>query len=347
MLVLRTVCESDLAQVHRLAVLCGKGMTSLPQDKDLLQKRIALSLESFKKQVHEPSDEYYLFVLEDTKSQQLIGTSAIQAKTGFDTPFYSYHLSKYARISYSLNIRSEYELLNLVNDNQGRTEICTLFLDPSYRKSHNGLLLSKARFLFMAQHQQRFAPAIIAELRGLINKNNQSPFWEHVGRHFFQMDFNEADSLNLSTNKQFIEDLMPQYPIYVPLLAEEAQKAIGKPHESTIPAMSILIKEGFHFNNYVHIFDAGPILEALLTDIKTVALSQEYSISGISDEVRSIEFIVANTQIDFRATICSALIHEDENSCILSKKTAESLQVRVKDTVRISPLYLNNPHKNL
>lgn len=338
MIVLRTPRETDLNAVYKIAKNCGVGMTSLPNNKELLQKRIESSIESFAKNKTEPKDEYYLFILEDVANKTVIGTSAIQAKTGVDSPLYSYHLSRYTRHCSTLNIRSEYDVLNLVNDNQGHSEICTLYLDPKYRKHHNGLLLSKARFLFIAQNPSYFAQKLIAELRGEVNKRNLSPFWENVGHHFFQMSFNEADQLYRETNRQFVEDLMPQHPIYVPLLSLEAQEAIGKPHHATLPARHILEREGFRFNNYVHIFDAGPILEVQINDIKTVAMSQERIVAGLSDEVKSIEYMIANTRLDFRATTNFAVLHESENTCIISKATAELLDVKVNDTVRLSPL---------
>ena len=240
-----------------------------------------------------------------------------------------------------MNIRSEYQVLSLVNDNQGRTEICTLFLEPQYRKNNNGLLLSKARFLFMAQHPNRFAPTVIAEMRGISDEKGQSPFWENVGFHFFHMPFAEADRLTLATNKQFIADLMPRNPIYVKLLSSEAQAAIGKPHQSTVPAMTILLKEGFRYNNYIDIFDAGPTIEAPITEIKTINLSRIMVIKSLSDEVSSNEYLLATTQLDFRATIDYAVFNEQENTCIISKETATLLKVKCGDSLRVSPIQIN------
>lgn len=341
MILFRSARASDLEAIHHLAIQSGVGMTTLPKDKELLNQRLLWSCDSYKKMVKHPSNEYYFFVLEDQSTHAIVGTSAIEAKTGSETPFYSYKVSKRTRICHSLNIRSEYQVLSLVNDNQGRTEICTLFLEPEYRKNNNGLLLSKARFLFMAQHSCRFAPVIIAEMRGISNDAGQSPFWDNVGFHFFQMPFAEADRLTLATNKQFIADLMPRNPIYVKLLSPEAQAVIGKPHESTMPAMNILLKEGFRFNNYIDIFDAGPTIEAPLTEIKTINLSRIMVIKSISDEVSSRQYLLSNTELNFRATIDYALFNPQENTCIISKATAALLKVNVGDNLRIAPLQVN------
>ena len=343
MMLFRCALESDIDAINSLAKSSGIGMTTLPKDKKLLFKRILWSLESYQKEVDKPNCEYYLFVLEDLANRKIIGTSAIEARVGHHIPSYSYKVSKRTRICHSLDIRNDYEVLSLVNDNQGHSEICTLFLTPEYRKNNNGLLLSKARFLFMANTPQRFATTVIAELRGVCKDQGQSPFWTHVGEHFFHMPFAEADKLTLATNKQFIADLVPRNPIYVSLLPKEAQEVIGHPHASTRPAMKILLKEGFRYNKYVDIFDAGPTIEAPLSEIKTIMHSRLMVIKNICDEVSSHHYLLANNQLNFRATQGPALVNLEENSCIISKETAELLKTECGDMLRIAPLKISAP----
>lgn len=343
MMLFRSAVEKDLDVIHHLAEHSGIGMTTLPKDKTLLHKRLSWSCDSFKKPVNHPHDEYYLFVLEDPLTAQVVGTSAIESTTGHDLPFYSYKVSKRTRICHSLNIRSDYEVLSLVNDNQGKSEICTLFLEPAYRRNSNGLLLSRARFLFMAHYPGRFASNVIAEMRGISDDWGHSPFWDNVGRHFFHMPFADADRLTLSTNKQFIADLMPRNPIYLKLLSVAAQAVIGKPHQSTLPAMNILLREGFRYNSYVDIFDAGPTIESPLKQIRTVAASHIMTIKNISDDVSSKRFMIANTRLDFRATISHVIFNPLQNTCIISKLTAQMLEVKCGDCIRVAPLQDENP----
>ena len=338
MILFRSARDRDLDGIHQLAEHSGVGITTLPKDIKLLKKRLTWSTQSFKKMVNKPLNEYYLFVLEDLSHNEIIGTSAIEAKTGYETPFYSYKVSKRTRVCHSLNIRNEYEVLSLVNDNQGQTEICTLFLNPKYRKNNNGLLLSKARFLFMSNHMSRFSSTVIAEMRGISDNQGVSPFWENVGFNFFHMPFVEADRLTLATNKQFIADLMPRNPIYVKLLSPEAQAVIGKPHHSTVPAMNILLKEGFRYNNYIDIFDGGPTIESPLNAIKTIETSRLMSVKSLSDEVSSSQYLLANTDMDFRATIDYAVLNHEDHSCIISKETAKLLEVTCGDKLKIAPI---------
>lgn len=344
MILFRRAKNSDFDAIHNLATHVGFGMTTLPKDTETLRKRIEWSSHSFARTVNEPRNEYYLFVLEDTATQQIAGISAIEAVTGFDTPFYSYKLSSHTQISHTLGIRSDYEVLSLVNDNQGLSEVCTLFLEPSFRVNGNGLLLSRARFLFMAQFPERFASKIIAEMRGISDDDGNSPFWDNVGLHFFHMPFAEADKLTSTTNKQFIADLIPANPLYVNLLAPEAQAVIGKPHLSTIPAMNILFGEGFHFNGYVDIFDAGPTIEASCEQISTIAASRILTIASISDDISSTRYLMSNNRIDFRATLCQTIHNENSPHCTISKETADSLEVRKGDCIRLAPLHIRATH---
>ena len=240
MFVFRAAAEHDVDDIYRLAEAGGTGITTLPKDRELLSQRIEHSIASFARDVSKASNENYLFVLEDTTTGRVVGTSAIEAAVGYGLPFYSYKLSRVSRICHELDIRYEYGLLNLVNDYQGKTEICTLFLDEAYRKNYNGLLLSRARFLFMAEQPERFADIVIAEMRGVSNEAGESPFWDSLGQHFFHISYPEADRLTALTNKQFISDLMPRNPIYTNLLSAEAQNAIAEPHNSTKPAMKAL-----------------------------------------------------------------------------------------------------------
>lgn len=337
MMLFRPARESDLDAILQLASHSGIGMTSLPKDKELLQKRLKWSCASFKKRLNSPKFEHYLFVLEDPTNSKIVGTSAIESQTGYDTPLYSYKITKRTRICHSLKIRCDYEVLTLVNDNQGRSELCTLFLEPTFRKNSNGLLLSRARFLFIAQYPERFSPLIIAEMRGISDESGNSPFWEHVGRHFFKMSFAKADQLTLTTNKQFIADLMPRNSIYIKLLDPEAQAVIGKPHPSTLPAMNLLLQEGFRYNSSVDIFDAGPTLVAPCDQIRSIATSRIMTIKSISDDVSSKLYLLGTKKLDFRATLSMAIFNLEENTCIISKNTAELLQVKLGDCLRAAP----------
>lgn len=342
MMLFRRAHDADLDQIFLLAKESGIGMTTLPKNKTLLAQRLHWSTLSYQKNPAQAGNEYYFFVLEDTESKMIVGTSAIEAATGLRAPFYSYKVSNHTRVCPSLHLRNTHETLYLVNDNEGCSELCTLFLKPQYRKNHNGLLLSKARFLFMAHAPKRFSSKVIAELRGTSDEQGRSPFWEHVGAHFFHMPFEKADELTLLTDKQFIADLMPKHPLYISLLPQEAQQTIGIPHASAMPAMTILLKEGFRYNHYIDIFDAGPTIEAPIEHIQSITQSMLVTVSGIDNHKKSpIHYLISNDAIDFRATIAPLSLDKEQQACILNQDTATALQVSPGDTIRIRSLAPN------
>ncbi len=332
----RPINHDDLDSVHQLAESAGFGLTTLSKRKEELAKRTEISLKSFAKDVTRPVSENYFFVLEDTEKKGVVGTSAIEASVGYHSPFYSYRLSKVSKVCQSLNLRLEYQVLLLNNDLQGMSEIGTLFLHPDYRKDNNGLLLSLSRFMFMGVFPQRFSDFVIAEMRGVSDKEGISPFWESLGRQFFQIPFVKADEMSVLTDKQFISDLMPHNPIYTSLLSEEAQEVIGKPHETTKPAMRILEKEGFLYSGNVDIFDAGPTLKAQTKQVRTIRKSKRINIHSVIDEVQAESYMLSNLDIDYRATRCEVLL--SEKGCIISKEVAENLKVKVDDEIAILPL---------
>ena len=334
-LLFRRAKAADLDAIHHLATQSGVGLTTLLKDRALLNLRLTQSNASFDKLITAPQNEYYLFVLEDPTTHHVAGTAAIEAMTGVDAPFYSYQRATSIHTCPSLDIQREHDYLTLVHDNEHRTEVCTLYLEPAYRQNGNGLLLSLARFLFMAQYPERFAPIVIAEMRGFSDEQGRSPFWDAVGYPFFDMSFAKADQLTLS-NKQFIADLMPKYPIYLHLLPKAAQEVIGRAHPSTLPAMKMLTREGFQYNQYIDIFDAGPTLEIALNKIRTIAQSKLFTINITRDDVGPQRALLANTDLCFRATLGKTKLDHTNKMSSINPEIAHLLQLKDGDLVRIS-----------
>lgn len=335
MIIIRPIQHSDYDALHRIAIESGHGFTSLPVNEELLKKRINQAQSSFQKTVTQPGDEGYLFVMEDTTTGEVVGTSGIEAAVGLDDAFYHYHLGKVVHNSRELNIYNTVETLSLCNDYTGATEICTLFLSETHRKNNNGRLLSRMRFLFIAEHLERFSNTVIAEMRGVSDEEGRSPFWSWLEEHFFSMDFPTVDYLTGIGKKGFIAELMPKYPIYVNLLSKEAQQVINKVHPKTVPALRLLEAEGLTRRGYVDIFDAGPTVEAETHTIKTIRESKKCQVI-IGDVPSDGKYIICNTQIaDFRAIQAPLLLRETANQAVISEKAADALQVKEGDWIRL------------
>ncbi|MEM5550616.1 arginine N-succinyltransferase [Pseudoalteromonas neustonica] len=338
MMILRPIQQCDYPALLKIAHESGHGFTSLPNNEALLQKKIDHSVSSFAKSASQPGDEGYLFVLEDSETGEVVGTSAIEAAVGLDDAFYHYHLSKAIHSSRTLNVYKAVDILTLCNDYTGATELCTLFLKDGYRKNNNGKLLSKARFMFIKQHRERFAETVIAEMRGVSNENGDSPFWQWLEEHFFSMDFPTADYLTGIGQKVFIAELMPKYPIYVNLLSKDAQAVIGQVHDNTRPAISLLKSEGFTFNGYVDIFDAGPTVEAKVDNIATVRNAKNFTVK-IGENSGETSVMLANEKLnDFRATVAELTFDAKNPEITLSQEIADALHLQAGDTVTATSL---------
>lgn len=335
MLVIRPIIQEDYPALHQCAVESGHGFTSLPINEEQLRNRIDHSISSFKKEVKTPGAEGYLMVGEDSISGEVTGTTGIEAAVGLDSPFYNYHISKVVHFSRKLNVNNVVKVLTFGSNYTGSTEICTLFLRPEFREGLNGRLMSKARFLMMAEHPHRFSDTIFAEMRGVSDKDGESPFWKWLQKHFFSIDFTEADYLTGIGYKGFIADLMPKLPIYVNLLSKEAQEVIGKVHDNTKPALKLLENEGFRCRGYVDIFDAGPTVECDLRSIESVKNSFKAKVI-ITEHNSSQQYLISNTSFEnFRATATTAAYDKATDTVHLTQEAATALQVDIDDYVRL------------
>ncbi|HEY0947703.1 MAG TPA: arginine N-succinyltransferase [Opitutaceae bacterium] len=335
--VLRPIRETDLSGLVALARSIDGTLTTLPPDESFLRDRIDESLRAFSPRVKKPGGEVYLFVLEDRDTGELVGTSGIAARVGGFEPFYSYEIRTEHFEHKPLNISKDVGVLHLKQEHRGPTEIGSLYLRPDCRRGGLGRLLSLARFLFIAAYPQRFDTTVIAEMRGYIDQTGRSPFWEAVGRQFFEFDFYTADALSGLGNKAFIADLMPRHPIYIPLLPPDVQAAIGRVHHDTQPALALLQSEGFGATNEIDIFDAGPQVRAAITEIRTIRARRA---SRIVDVLTSApagnSHLLANDQLDFRA--CLGSVAPDDDGVRLPGDCLDLLSLKLGEQVSFAPL---------
>lgn len=333
---IRPIQMADLPAILALSERTGTGLTTLPANRERLQDRIDRSVKSFAKNISR-AEECYVFVLIDHDA--VVGISAIEAAVGLDEPWYNYHVGTTVHASRDLDVYNAMPTLFLANDHTGHTELCSLFLDANSRQGKNGALLSKARLLFIAEYAERFGNKLIAELRGKLDSAGRSPFWESLGRHFFSIDFSRADYLTGTGQKVFIAELMPRYPLYTVFLPKAAQDVIGQVHEDTLPAKTMLEAEGFRYEGYVDIFDAGPTVECYRENVDAIRRSRVLS-TFFSDEPPapdSVLWLVSNRSFaDFRACLVKAPQHCDYMT--LSALQADELDLAEGDTVRAVPL---------
>lgn len=337
----RPVREGDLGRLVDLAAAAATagGLTTLPKDESFLGDRIDDSLRAFRPKVRQPGSEHYLFVLEDEASGTVVGTSGIAARVGGHDPFYSYEIRRERFAHAPLKIEKEMAVLHLRETHRGPTEIGSLFLPPDHRRGGLGRLLSLARFLFIRAFPTRFDRTIIAELRGYIDQQGKSPFWEAVGRHFFEHDYYTADFLSGLGQKDFIADLMPDHPIYVSLLPPEVQAVIGRVHHDTQPALALLQAEGFELTDEIDIFDAGPLVRASVERLRTIRHARTASIAAVLEHSAAPPtHLISNDRLDFAAVLGTVQEEARASTITLPASVAVALKVKTGDAVTFAPL---------
>ena len=337
---IRAARPADLQHLYDMAKLTGGGFTNLPPDRKALTAKLDRAAAAFgNTNAGDPPhvrDELFVLVLENVETGEVRGTAQIFTCVGQEIPFYSYRIATLTQHSRELGRTFRAELLNLVTDLEGSSEVGGLFLHPGERAGGLGMLLARSRYLFIAMHRQRFADRILAELRGLIDERAGSPFWDGVAGRFFGMSFQEADYFNAINGHQFIADLMPKHPVYVSMLPETARQVIGLPHPTGRAAMRMLEEEGFHAEGYVDIFDGGPTMTARTDRVRSIASSRAATVT----HVRAPEASAGHTRAlsatgrlgDFRCAY-GEIAADGDSGVVLDPLAAQALNVSAGDTV--------------
>ncbi len=290
----RPAHEDDLDQLEELIAGVDRGMLTMPSTRAQMEERVAGSQAAFARESAPPDGETYFLVLEE--AGRILGTASLITSLGKERPFYSYRISRDSKVSPELGVKVELDILHLVNDYHGDTELGTLFLRRDARGGGRGKLLSYARLFLIAADPLRFGHRAMAEVRGWTDDEGRSPFWDAVGAKFFRVDYQKADVMS-ARDHRFIADLMPRYPIYADLLPVEAREVIGKPHPDAAPARRMLESQRFRFNNVVDIFDAGPCMEAYVDDLLIVRRSARQSAAEFMAQATDTTGFVATGRV--------------------------------------------------
>lgn len=318
---LRPAALADLPSLELLAEASAIGISSLVPDRALLRDKLERSLKSFAADDDVSGEEHYLFVLEDrAQGGALVGTSGIAASAGFHDRFYSYRNEYVVQVSPELEARNRIHTLHLCHDLTGVTLLTGFHIDPAHAAGVAPQLLSRGRLLFIAQFPERFADRIASEHPGLADDSGRCPFWDAVGRRFFDMDYPAAEQLASGPQRTLIAELLPQSPIYVPLLPEEAQWSLGQLHPVAELPFQILLDEGLDADTYLNLFDGGPTMEGRLPLLRSVVGRRVHA--DAQEACRSLRkgcWLVANDQVqEFRASICAGPVREEDLAVLWS-----------------------------
>jgi arginine N-succinyltransferase len=332
MLFVRPAVVADLASLMELAVLSGRGFTSLPEDEATLLDRLTLSEASFGGRIA-PREAWYTLMLEDSETGRIEGLAGVRAAVGVNRPHFSFRIMTLAQFSSAIATRFDHQALVLVNECSGWTEVGSLYLRPERRSGGAGSLLARSRYMLIGAEPAQFSETVMAELRGYFAPDGTCPFWEGVASKFFRLPFDQADHMVMSTDGQFILDLAPRHPIYVELIDAAASDAIGRVHVEGEAARAMLEHEGFRGSGLIDIFDGGPTYSAPRDTITTILRASPLPVA-IGSVAGMTEHLVSTGSIGgFRAT--RAAVDASAGQAIIDADTAELLQLTAGDMIRV------------
>lgn len=342
---IRNAKLEDLAALQRLAK--SLNTVNLPDETTALFEVLQRSERSFRGEITDPFAREYVFVLEMATQGHIVGSSQVMAQHGTrEAPHIFFDVSVSERYSKSIDRHFRHQILRLGYNYDGPTEIGGLIVDPEYRKGHQklGLQLSLVRFLFIAMHRALFKNRVLAEMLPPLRPNGQSLLWEALGRRFTGLDYVTADHIS-RTNKEFIEGLFPEDPIYSCLLGKEVEAVIGEVGEGSQPAKRLLESIGFRYQNRVDPFDGGPHFEANCDDVapisKSVTLKARRSLIPLGHKERFLAatFTAPFTpEARFLATVVEGKCDDANGSIMLSAEDFALLEASEDTPLQLYPL---------
>lgn len=337
MMIIRPITQKDQTTFTDFGFETIVGMTNLPRERSKFLEKIIHSEKSFMAKITEPGKEEYYFVLEDAATGRIGGICGIltQSTQSFD---YMYRIEVSASNTQQMPGPKEIKILTVVPNPPDSSEVCALYLHPSFRHGGHGRLLSFSRFLFIAAFKERFRKNMIAEMRGTIDSHGMSLFWEGIGRHFCHLSFVDLMA-QFEKSHDFIKGILPQYPIYISLLSQEVQEVIGKTHESTKPAYQMLTQENFTFNQEVDLLEGGPILRAETGNIRSIKNSAVAHVEVTADPLEEqTDYMLGNERINFRACMGKMQL-VGKSKALIGKEVANALLINSGDAIRYVTLH--------
>jgi arginine N-succinyltransferase len=338
MYVVRPVELADIGALEALAAVSMPGVHTLPRTREKIAASVERSIASFAAHVDIPSEESYQLVLEQTDSGTIAGTAAIHASAGSNGTYFAFRNDVIQQVSRDLNISHSVHALTLCSELTAYSQLSGFYIRNRESAGLEAALLSRARLLYAVLAPHRFGDRFFVPLAGVTDVNGQSPFWEALGRKFFKMDFLDAERvIGGARNRTLIVELMPHYPVYVPLLPGDAQAAMGQIHPSGELAFNLLAEEGFEADEYIDIFDGGPILQAHKHTLRSFCGSMVRRVApsgrgATSESLLNYAVAVGGAQT-FRAITTACPPAETGDTLWLSRAAQDALLVAPGDNV--------------
>jgi arginine N-succinyltransferase len=337
MFVVRPVEMADVAGLVAIAPSLKAGVHSFPRGKAAIEAAAARSIASFAANVTLPGEQSYMFVLENLDDGVLAGSAVLSALAGADGMFFAFRNDTIQQVSRDLGIRHSIHALSLCSDLTGHSQLSSFYVRNWQQAGPEAALLSRARLMYAASEPQRFSDKFFTALSGVMDEHGDSPFWDALGRKFFQMNFQDAErAVEGARNRTLLVELMPHYPVFVPLLPEAARAALGQVHSEGALALQLLSHEGFEHDAFVDIFDGGPILQAHKMALRSFSASMPRWVADADEMLAKgrYAYLVSTVGKDsFRAVITDSDGLGLSESVPLSAQARQALDVVAGDQV--------------
>lgn len=330
----RPVAPEDADGLKRIAADALPSVSTIPRTHAAIARAIERSVTSFAETVDVPGDEYYMLVLEDGDGR-LCGLAAVAATAGADGTFFAFRNDVIHQVSRDLGVSNSIHALTLCSDLTGYSQLLSFYVADPARSRYTAELLSRARLLLAVTAPERFSERFTVSLAGMTDAQRCSHFWDALGRQFFGMDYLAAEkAVEGARNRTLIVELMPHYPVYVPLLPGEAQAVMGQLHPEAVLPFEILTREGFEADQYIDIFDGGPILQARRTGLRTVFGSAQLKVAATPlVEIGTRMLVAAYTEGRYRCVLADAVCNRAAFTIALSQAACRRLDVTAGDPV--------------
>jgi arginine N-succinyltransferase len=346
MYLVRPVDSADVGALEALLAASTPGVHTLPRTREKITALVERSCASFAAHVDIPSEETYLFVLEHIDASgnpagnpgELAGTAAIHASAGSNGTYFAFRNDVIQQVSRDLNISHSVHALTLCSELTAYSQLSGFSIRHRDSAGLEAALLSRARLLYAVLAPHRFGDRFFVPLAGVTDDGGQSPFWDALGRKFFKMDFLDAERvIGGARNRTLIVELMPHYPVYVPLLPGPAQAAMGQIHPDGELAFDLLTEEGFEADEYIDIFDGGPILQAHKNALRSFTGAMVRRVATQEQPPAApetmVSYAVANGERNFRAIVVPCSPAESGEALCLPAWAQRALRVAPGDNV--------------
>jgi arginine N-succinyltransferase len=242
------VREATPADLPDLAVLLRRAQVALPRA------------------AHERLFVAQAIAEDDPAESRLLASVRLLPAIGLELPRYTYHVGCTVHAAPDLKLFHRQRTLLLGNDHTGASELADLACArddlPLADQAAALRLVVHAALLAVARARPHYAAQLIAEMPGPRDSAGQSPFWQGLGRQFYDGDPAQAAARLGADWRSHVAALLPRHLVYTSFLSAAAQAAVAQVDAAQRVLREVLEEAGLHYGHHVAIDDGGPVLEA-------------------------------------------------------------------------------------